>query len=198
MSTILEDALGLPRLPLLSVKGMSVGGTHRLPPPPEVPFVLNEVGSYLDLPPIGEAISVNIPHIAEATNPGTSNPNGQSYRPVTVDQTRTVTPSTVPWKNSDGQFQMLDPGAGSKGVSVTTGGGALRNHDGSFQPRNYGMEDQCMSSDQRPGGLPMEVNADSQNLTKSARVWAEQLPIAKQVNADASRVGGVGKNHNIR
>lgn len=175
-----------------------MAGAHPLPPPPEVPFVLNDVGSYLDLPAIGGAINVNVPHIGEFTNPGTSNPVGQSYRPVTVDQTRSVTPSTVPWRNSDGQFQMHDPGAGSKGIMVTSGGGALRNHDGSFQPRSYGMEDQCMSSDQRPGGLPMEVNADSQNLTRSTRVWAEQLPVAKQVNADASRVGGVPRNHSIR
>jgi hypothetical protein len=197
MSPFLNGPLDLPPLPLLRTREVSPLPDAPLPPP-EIPFVLDDVGTFLDLPPIGGAIEVNLPRIADANNPGTSKPQEQGFRFPTVDQTRSVTASTVPWMNSDGQFQTPDPGAGQKGITVTREVVPIHNHDGSFQPLNLATDDQGMSTDQRPGGLPMESRPDNQNLTKLSRTWAEPLPVAKNVNADARKHGGLPVAHIIK
>lgn len=197
MSPFLNGPLELPPLPLLRTQEAKLFN-EELPPPPQVPFVLDEVGTFLDLPVIGAPIEANLPRIADATNPGTFKPQDQGFRFASVDQTRSVTASTVPWRNSDGQFQMTDPGAGQKGITVTREVAALYNHDGSFQPLTLAIDDQCTSALQRPGGLPMEARPDSQNLVVMPKVWAETLPVAATVNADSRKPGGLPKSHNIR
>lgn len=198
MSPILNGPVELPPLPLLRTKETRFVSDEPPPPPPEIPFVLDDVGSFLDLPPIGGPVQVNLPRIADANNPGTSKPQDQGFRIASVDQTRSVTASTVPVRNSDGQFQQLDPGAGQKGIMVTREVVPLHNHDGSFQPLNLTTDDQGTSANQRPGGLPMEAKPDSQNLTVLSRVWAEPLPVAKNVNADARKHGGLPSAHIIK
>ena len=199
MSPFLNGPMDLPPLPLLHVE-RPVEPPRILPPPPDdLPFLLDDAGSFLNLPPIGGPVGVNIPRISSVTNPGTTSPQDQGHRMATVDQTRSVTASTVPWINSNGQFQQADPGAGSKGVTVTRDVVPMQSFDGNIQLLNLAPTDQGMSSDSRPGGLPMEARPDSQSLVRQPKIWAEQLPVSSEVNADQGKPGGgLAKSHNIR
>lgn len=194
MSSLLE----MPPLPLLHIVN-APGPLPQAPPKlPEIPFVLDDNGTFLDLPPIGGPVEANLPRIANATNPGTTKPQDQGFRIATVDQTRSVTPSTVPWRNSDGQVQLKDLHAGEKGVTVTREIAPLMNSDGNFQTPNFQPIDGGISADQRPGGLPLEARPDSQNVVKLSKVYADQLPVAVTINADTGRPGGLARSHIIK
>lgn len=195
MSTVLE----MPPLPLLHIVHATTSPAMPAPPTmPEIPFILDDAGAFLNLPPIGGPVEANLPRIANSTNPGTTKPQDQGFRIASVDQTRSVTPSTVPWINSNGQVQLKDLHAGEKGVTVTREIAPLVNSDGNFQAPNLQPTDGGMSSDQRPGGLPMEARPDSQNVVKLSRVYADQLPVATTINADSGRPGGLAKQHIIK
>lgn len=180
---------------------------HALPleaialPPPDVPFILDDASAFLNLPPIGVPVdTLHTPRIAEATNPGMSNPRAQNMaRRLSVDQTMSVTTVGGPLINSDGQLQLVDRGgAGQRGITVTTGHVPLQNSDGNVQLPNVRPQDGGTWFDQRPGGLPMEAKPDSQNPTKLTRVWADPLPVAANVKADDTRPGRLPTNHVIR
>lgn len=191
--------LDLPPLKLVHVYGTPA---PEPPPPLEIPTPAADGSNFLNLPLLGRPTkALHSPHITESTNPGTSNPLSQNMgRHVSVDQTMSVTTTAGPLINSDGQMQIFDRGgAGQRGVTVTTGYAPLQNSDGNVQLPNISPQDHATSSEQRPGGLPMEARPDSQNATRLTRVWADPLPIATNVRAGDSRPGGkLPTTHNIR
>lgn len=191
--------LDLPPLTLLHVYGDPLPPAPEMPPPLEVP--VDDARAFLNLPMIGRPTgALHTPHVAESTNPGTSNPLTQSMgRRMSVDQTMSVTTTSGPLINSDGQMQIVDRGgAGQRGVTVSRGYVPLVNSDGNVQLPNIAPQDHTTTSEQRPGGLPLEAKPDSQNATKLTRVWADPLPVATTVSAGNSRPGKLPTSHIIK
>ena len=199
MSTFLREPpppFELPPLPLLDVRPSVLPEAE---PFPEIPYLLDDISAFLDLPPIGRPIEANIPRISDVNAPGHSQPHDQGFALPSVDQTRSVTAATVAWKNSNGEYQSPNPTVGQKGVTVTRDAVApMHNYDGSFQPRNFGASDQGVTVLQHQGGLPLEAMPDSQNLVRMPKIYAEIVPVSRHVNADAAKQGGVPLNHNIK
>lgn len=193
--------LDLPPIKLLHVDRQTLPPVPILPDPLEIPFILDEVGSFLNLPSIGTPVdALHAPRVAEATNPGDFNPLSQNLaRRVSVDQTMKVTAGTGPVINSDGQIQLKDTGGvGQRGVTVSIIHAPLLNSDGNVQLPNVRPQDHTTSISSRPGGLPMEAKPDSQNVTMMTRVSAIALPVAKEVKADQMRPGRLPTSHIIK
>lgn len=153
--------------------------------------------NHLGLPQIGAMSDSNAPHVAEATNPGTTNPLQQNHnRRLCIDQTMSVSASSAAVFSSNGQAQYGDKSAGQRGVTVTSSSAPVQSSDGSFQAPGQAPKDS--SANQRPGGLPMESRPDSQNHAKHTVAKAISLPNTTNVMADNHKPGSLPTLHMIR
>jgi hypothetical protein len=132
----------------------------------------------LDLPALGGMVQVNRPHHSEVNNPGSSKPQEQGIRRMSVDQTMSVTMASSSSVNSDGQVQLPDRHAGSKGVTVSREVVPIKSSNGQYQSKNIFPVDQGMKVEEHPHGLAANVMADGQNAAMHSVDIAVTTPIA--------------------
>jgi hypothetical protein len=149
-------------------------------------------------PPVGIPVGHRVSPVVDVVNPGTVTPGLQTTKRMSVDQTRSVTISGSSLVNSNGQIQRIDKNPGQQGVTVTSSPAPLAtNSNGNAHMKNMGVTDSAVGVTRGPG-LPVNVDASSQNFARPIRTWAAVLPTPVTRDGGAFRPGRLPTDHNIK
>lgn len=135
-----------------------------------------------------------------STNPGCTDPAGQSYAPVATDQASSRTPCASPTITSNGEVQLANQHLGnatSGTVTVSTGSGAVVQASGEGGQR---LDKKTIERAVSTGrGLPKNILAGNKSHSRFIPPEiAIGLPPAVNVSAGSGRPGGLATEVNIK